>query len=250
MDLRRRTAVGARGHGPGHGGARGPRYGSEAEGVPTAQGAQIGTDQDIAEALRATGNHDARILATLVADPEGTGGLLLDRWVADLDNYIVTDAFGEFAGRTRHAEAKMEEWRDSVGEWSTRAGWRILAGLAMRDLSRPDAFWEERLRIIEAEIHTRKNRVRNAMNGALIAIGIRNANLAKTAIAAAGRIGKVDVNHGETGCETPDAAAYIRRTLAHRARKGLSRTGAGAARSTSRDAGTHARRSRPSSRTS
>ena len=42
------------------------------------------------------------------------------------------------------------------------------------------------------------------MNGALISIGIRNAKLEKLAIAAAKRIGKVEVDHLETSCKTPD----------------------------------------------
>jgi len=38
-------------------------------------------------------------------------------------------------------------------------------------------------------------------------------------LAAAKRIGKVEVDHGETGCKTPDAAAYIRKVLDHRRKK-------------------------------
>jgi len=55
--------------------------------------------------------------------------------------------------------------------------------------------------------------VRNAMNNALIAIGIRNPHLEKKAIAAAQKIGKVEVDHGETGCKTPDAIPYIQKSL-------------------------------------
>ena len=47
-------------------------------------------------------------------------------------------------------------------------------------------------------------------------IGIRSPALTERALQVAGKIGKVEVNHGETGCKTPDAAAYIRKTLAWR----------------------------------
>ena len=47
------------------------------------------------------------------------------------------------------------------------------------------------------------------MNGALISIGVFKPGLRKKAIAAANRIGKVDVDHGETSCKTPDAIPYI-----------------------------------------
>ncbi|HEX7343423.1 MAG TPA: DNA alkylation repair protein, partial [bacterium] len=79
--------------------------------------------------------------------------------------------------------------------------------------------FEKFLTIIEREIHRSKNRVREAMNGALIAIGMRNEKLQKQAIAAARRIGKVVVDHGETGCKTPDAEAYILKAAARSKKK-------------------------------
>ena len=52
------------------------------------------------------------------------------------------------------------------------------------------------------------------MNSALISIGVRNSKLERKALAAAKRIGKVEVDHGETSCKTPDATAYIKKTVA------------------------------------
>ena len=77
----------------------------------------------------------------------------------------------------------------------------------------PDEYFERFLSTIERDIHESQNRVRHEMNSALIAIGIRNPALEEKALAAAARIGKVEVDHGETGCKTPDAAGYIRKTL-------------------------------------
>jgi hypothetical protein len=54
------------------------------------------------------------------------------------------------------------------------------------------------------------------MNSALIAIGVRNDVLEAKAIETARAIGKVVVDHGDTACETPDAASYIVKTLARR----------------------------------
>ena len=53
------------------------------------------------------------------------------------------------------------------------------------------------------------------MNLAVIAIGCRSPGLRKAALAAAKRIGKVEVDHGDTACKTPDAAEYIQRSWAH-----------------------------------
>jgi hypothetical protein len=57
------------------------------------------------------------------------------------------------------------------------------------------------------------------MNNALIAIGTRNDALEARAVAIAVKIGKVRVDHGETGCKTPDAAEYIAKALAYRHKK-------------------------------
>ncbi len=173
----------------------------------------------LAGELWATGNHDARTLATLVADPARADAALLDAWVADLDNYVVTDAFAGWVGETALAGDRAEAWRSSAAEWPGRAGWCLVAHLALKNRDLPDAYFADRLADIEGEIHTRKNRVRDAMNNALIAIGIRNDTLEPLALAAAARIGRVAVDHGETGCKTPDAADYIRRTLARRRQK-------------------------------
>ena len=59
------------------------------------------------------------------------------------------------------------------------------------------------------EIHRAPSRVRHAMNLTLIAIGIYKPSVRKKAILAAKVIGKVEVDHGETNCKTPDAATYI-----------------------------------------
>jgi hypothetical protein len=64
---------------------------------------------------------------------------------------------------------------------------------------------------VERRIHGSKNRVRSAMNNAVIAIGSRSPALAEAATATARRIGRVEVDHGETDCKTPDAAAYFER---------------------------------------
>jgi 3-methyladenine DNA glycosylase AlkD len=193
-------------------GIRGEQYGVSYAGLGKLK-KQIGVDHALALALWATGNHDARVLATMVADPAEMDRPLLEAWVADLDNYVLTDALSGLAARSPVAQACMEAWAEAKGEWRGTAGMNILAALAAYDDALPDAYLERYLGVIEARIHGSENRVRHAMNMALIAIGVRNPSLQATATAAAGRIGKVEVNHGATSCKTPDAAAYIRKTV-------------------------------------
>ena len=176
----------------------------------------LGVNHDLARGLWASANHDARILATKIADPARVSSRDLDSWVKDLDNYVISDAFSELGARTPWARKKMEAWGAARGEWIGRVGWLLLARLARSDSSLTDEELIEKLATIEREIHTRKNRTRDAMNSALIAIGMRNSGLKAAALSAAKRIGKVEVDHGQTSCKTPDAAEYILRAAGRR----------------------------------
>jgi 3-methyladenine DNA glycosylase AlkD len=183
---------------------------------------KIKTDHALAEALWDSGNHDARVLATMVADPEQLKATTLDRWVRELDNYVLSDAFSAMAGKSPAGRKKADQWMKAKAEFVAATGWNV-CGMAAAHPELPDAYFEERLKAIEGGISKAKNRVRHSMNQALISIGIRNDKLRKRATAAAKRIGKVHVDHGETGCKTPDAVAYIEKTVAYRKKKAASR---------------------------
>jgi 3-methyladenine DNA glycosylase AlkD len=180
---------------------------------------QIKCDHELAVSLWSTGNHDARILATMVADPALAAEAHLDEWVRDLDNYVITDAFSGYAANTKPARRKMEEWTRSGEEWIGATGWNLLAHLALREASLPDDYFLPYLELIRREIHGAKNRVRYSMNNALISIGLRSDGLREKAITTARQIGKVTVDHGETSCKTPDAITYIAKTVARKNRQ-------------------------------
>lgn len=179
---------------------------------------QIKRDHALALGLWASGWHDARVLATFIADPQLIDAATLDGWVVDGSNRALAGGLAKFAATTPHAEALAAKWCADPREFVATTGWDVLAELALNS-PLPDAKFAALLKTIERDIHQSQNHVRYAMNAALIAIGVRNAKLEKLAVAAAKRIGKVEVDHGETGCKTPDAVAYIAKTVAHRAMK-------------------------------
>ena len=177
---------------------------------------QIKVNHPMAVSLWETGNYDARIFALMIADPQQADEAMLDAWARELDNYAITDAFSAYVVRTPFAHQKMKEWTASEDEWMGQAGWNLLGRIALDDKTLPDAFFMPYLDTIRSDIHNRKNRVRYAMNGALIAIGGRNPALEQVAIEIAQHIGKVDVDHGDTDCKTPDAISYIQKMKARR----------------------------------
>lgn len=172
---------------------------------------QIKVDQPLASELWASGVHDARILATMIADAAAMDGKALEAWAADVDNHVLADALAGVAARSPDARKKAEKWARAKGEAMGRLGWSTLGHLAARVDGLPDHFFESYLATIERDVHIRQNRIREAMNSALIAIGGRNDALAERALAVAERVGPVAVDHGETNCKTPDAVAYIRK---------------------------------------
>ena len=200
-------------------GVEGPAYGVSYANLGKLR-KQIGTDPVLARALWKSGNHDARVLATTVADAEAIERKTLEAWAKQLPNYVVTDAFSVLAAASPHARACARGWVASKDEWTSTAGWNVVARNAEDGQTFEPGELAELLERIEARIHASPNRTRHAMNGALIAIGLVSPGLERRALSAARAIGTVEVDHGETGCKTPDAAAYIAKTLERRRSRG------------------------------
>ncbi len=179
----------------------------------------IKTDHSLAVELWDSGNHDARVLALRVADAAALDEPLAGRWLRDVDNYILAEGLGGLCAQSPHARELSDAWRDRSGEWEASTGWFIVTCTA----EDPGVWSIDELRgllgQIEVEIGERPNRVRHEMNGGLIVIALRDAGLRREVLAAAARIGLVKIDHGQTGCKTPEVAPYVERTLAHRAAK-------------------------------
>lgn len=198
----------------------------------------IGRDTGLARALWITGNHDARILATLVVDPKALARDEIEAWAADAPYRLLNDAVGRVAAESDHATALADRWRAGGDEWTAAAGWTVVAALAAREAA--DEWLAARVGEIERGIAAAPNYARHCMNAALIAIGGSRPALSARAIAAAKRIGKVEVDHGDSSCTTPSAEPYIRKMLA----KKSARKKAAAARKPARKK-TPARRKAP-----
>jgi 3-methyladenine DNA glycosylase AlkD len=181
---------------------------------------KVKKDHELAIQLWNSGNHDARNFATMIADPKQVDEALLDSWVQDLDNYVITDSFVGLTFRTKFAQEKAMEWISTNEEYVARAGWHLLSHISQNDEDLPVDFFETYLEIIENDIQQQQNRTREGMNNALIAIGIRNPALMLKALSVAENIGEVEVDHGDTSCKTPFAPDYIERTVNRKKSKG------------------------------
>jgi 3-methyladenine DNA glycosylase AlkD len=174
-------------------------------------------DHKLALQLWKTGNHDARILATLICEPQKMTSRELDAWIGPADNHILNDAVSGVAAKSPHAKKKADAWRKVKSEWKAAAGWNVVASMAAPG-GAPDSWLATRLGEIQKGIDKAPNRTRHSMNQALISIGGYRPELRKKALDVAKAIGAVNVDHGETSCKTPVAGPYIR-NMAKRAAK-------------------------------
>ena len=140
----------------------------------------IGIDRLIAQQLWASGIHDARVLASLVDDPERVTPKQMERWVRDFDNWALCDAccFNLF-DKTPFAYAKAVAWSARKEEYVKRAAFSLVAALAAQDQKAPDSEFLRFFPIIRREAGDERPLVRKAIAWALKEIGKRNRSLRK-----------------------------------------------------------------------
>ena len=142
--------------------------------------------------LWASGIHDARVLATLVENPQQITRGQMEAWVRDADNWALTDALAFLFDRTEFAEAKAHAWSARQGEFVKRTGFAMMAGMAVHRPELPDEIFLDFLPVIAREATDERNFAKKAVNWALRQIGKRSPALRRAAMAEAQRIGKLD----------------------------------------------------------
>lgn len=153
----------------------------------------LGTRHDLADALWASGIHEARLLVAFVADPARLTAATMDRWCRTFDNWAVVDTLCfKLFDRTPHAWAKIAAWRTRTAEFAKRAAFALLASVALHDRTRADADFLRTLPWIEAAASDPRNFVKKGVVWALAAIGTRNGALLAAARATAARLAASD----------------------------------------------------------
>ena len=118
---------------------------------------KIKTDQRLAEQLWATGNYDARHLATMVVEPSKMTAATLESWASDLEDRHLAGALSNVVAEAPAAKKLMEKWTSARNEMLGCAGWHTLASLARQDNGLDDAYFEKYLAKIETRIHASDN---------------------------------------------------------------------------------------------
>lgn len=150
---------------------------------------RLGTDHDLALALWATGNHEARLLACFVDDPAAVTAAQAEAWAGDLDSWDLCDqAATSLLDQTPHAWTLAAAWAVREEPWVKRAGFALMAGLAVHDATASDRAFAGLLPLVERGAPDERDFVKKAVSWALRNIGKRGGALNAAAVASARRI--------------------------------------------------------------
>jgi 3-methyladenine DNA glycosylase AlkD len=194
-------------------GAKEPFFGVKIEYLKKIQ-KRIKMDYQLALDLYDTGISDAMYLAGLIADDTKMTKKDLQKWVkAAYWNMLSEYTVPWVAAHSKHGRELALEWIESRNERIASAGWATLSSLvAIKDdaeLDPPEL--KKLLARVEKTIHQQPNCVRGSMNGFVIAVGGYVKSLTDLAIKTGEKIGKVEVDMGDTSCQVPYAPDYIRK---------------------------------------
>ncbi|HEU5376555.1 MAG TPA: DNA alkylation repair protein [Ktedonobacteraceae bacterium] len=152
-----------------------------------------GKDQELAVALWDSGIHEARILASMVAEPHLVSPQLMDRWVNDFDSWDVCDQVcGNLFDKTPFAYQKAMQWCHEEKEFVRRADFVMIAELAVHDEEASDEAFLPFFLLIRQYAWDERNFVKKAINWALRQMGKRNQHLCAIALECANELEGMD----------------------------------------------------------
>jgi 3-methyladenine DNA glycosylase AlkD len=192
-------------------GAREPFYGVKVEDLKKIQ-KKIKKDYEVALELYDTGISDAMYLAGLIADDKKMTKENLHHWAKNAYWSMISEYTVPWvAAESNYGHELAMEWIESDKENIASSGWAtyscLLALTPDEKLNKKEI--KSFLKRIEKDIHKAQNRVKQTMNGFVIAVGGNVPELTDSAIETGKKIGAVTVDMGGTACKTPYAPDYI-----------------------------------------
>jgi 3-methyladenine DNA glycosylase AlkD len=150
---------------------------------------KIGKNHALALQLWKTNIHEAQHIAAMIADPDEVTEKLMEQWLRDFNSWDIVDGCcsGLFR-KTPLAYTKAIEWSKREKEFEKRAGFTMMAMLAVHDKKAEDKKFEQFFPFLIKESSDERNFVKKAVNWALRQIGKRNERLCKKTIKVAKEI--------------------------------------------------------------
>ncbi len=149
----------------------------------------IGRDHALAAELWATGWYEARMLAAFIDDPTLVTKRQMNSWAAAFDNWAICDTICfHLFDKVPFAYEQAAKWTGSKQEFVKRAGFALMASLALHDKKAPDTKFLPMLPLIAKGASDERNFVKKGVSWALRGIGHRNPALRREARVVAERM--------------------------------------------------------------
>ena len=146
-------------------------------------------DQELADALWASRIHEARIMASMLADPAQMTREKLDEWAAELNSWDICDlCANNLFSKVKNPLKLAERWIKREEEFVRRAGFAVLCSLALPRAKTTDEELVKLLPLIKNHAADARPMVYKAVNWALRNIGKKNPRLTPKAVACAHEI--------------------------------------------------------------
>ncbi|WP_036923523.1 DNA alkylation repair protein [Propionicicella superfundia] len=143
---------------------------------------------EVAEALWASGVHEARLLAGIMDVPTLVTREQAERWVVDFDSWDVCDQVTGLFAQTPFAADLATSWAGRRADFVKRAGFVVVCHLAVHDKQASDEAMISFLPLVEREASDARPYVKKGVNWALRQIGKRSPGCHAAAVATAERI--------------------------------------------------------------
>lgn len=141
---------------------------------------KIKTDHHLALELWKLDIHEAKMLASMIADKSKIDEKLMESWVLDLYSWDICDQLMmNYFGYSPLAKKKAIEWCVRPEEFVKRAGFVLMARMAVSDKKASDEDFYDFFDYLKSESSDNRNMVKKAVNWAIRQIGKRNLRLNK-----------------------------------------------------------------------
>lgn len=144
----------------------------------------------LARELWATGFHEARIMAAMIASPKDFTPADMDIWVSDLNSWDLCDqCCTNLFRRLPYINEQVWNYALDEREFVRRVAFSLIASLAVKNRNTNDNYlFENYLELIERYSTDERNFVRKAVNWALRGIGKSNFSLHAKALSLAEKL--------------------------------------------------------------
>ncbi|MCI4331955.1 MAG: DNA alkylation repair protein [Thermoplasmata archaeon] len=152
---------------------------------------QFGHNHGVAARLWASGVFEGRMLAAMVDEPLRVTERQMDDWAGRFDNWAICDGVcQDLFCHTPFAMAKARQWSRSPSEYVKRAGFSMVAGLALSSRGHSDRTMRSTFGILQRGADDDRPSVRKGVSWALRQIGKRSPPMRLEAVEVARQIAR------------------------------------------------------------